>query len=30
MVDPEIVLEKIVVNPDGTYSYLGPKPKVID
>ncbi len=26
MVDPEIVLEKIVVNPDGRYSYSGPVP----
>ena len=29
MIDPEIVLEKIVVNPDGTYSYSGPEPKLI-
>lgn len=29
MVDPEIVLEKIIVNPDGRYSYLGPEPKLI-
>lgn len=24
MVDPELVIEKIVVNPDGRYSYFGP------
>ncbi|MBO6067899.1 MAG: hypothetical protein J6P50_01655, partial [Bacteroidales bacterium] len=29
MIDPEIVLEKIIVNPDGQYSYSGPVPVLI-
>lgn len=28
MVDPELVIEKIVINPDGRYSYFGPVPKL--
>ena len=30
MVDPEIVLEKIVINPDGRISYSGPVPVIHD
>lgn len=28
MVDPELVIEKIIINPDGRYSYFGPAAKM--